>query len=150
MADIVKFQDRIYAKDQRRLLVWDTAWDSFRPCEQIVWNPKTRLVEPFYGQYCAEIFDSAYGFGDLKDECELFTDKYVDSLSEAKEIESADEFWKWTDQITEWFYDRSIVIHPCEKGKPSRTQYLSIMNLRAKTARRVPRQIKGTFKQRRV
>lgn len=149
MVDLVKFQDRIYAKDQRRLLVWDSAWDSFRPCEQIVWNPVTRQVEPFFGQYCSEIFDSEYGYGDTRDACAEFTDKVLDQLASAHDV-SPDEFWAWTEQVTEWFFDRSIVIHPCEKGKPSRSQYLSIMNLRAKTARRIPRQIRGTFKQRKL
>lgn len=147
MGDLVKFQDRIYAKDQRRLLVWDSAWDSFRPCEQIVWNPATRQVEPFFGQYCSELFDIAYGFAGTKTQCIEFTDKVIDTLGDAREV-SDSEFWRWTEQNTEWFFDRPIVIHPCVKGKPSRSQYLTIMNLRARTARRIPRQIRGTFKQR--
>ena len=147
MSELVKFQDRIYAKDQRRLFVWESAWDSFRPCEQIVWNPVTRQVEPFFGQYCSELFDVAYGFSGTKTQCIELTDRVIDTLGEAREL-SDTEFWAWTEQITEWFFDRPIVIHPCVKGKPSRAQYLAIMNLRARTARRIPRQIRGTFKHR--
>jgi len=112
MGDLVKFQDRIYAKDQRRLLVWDSAWDSFRPCEQIVWNPATRQVEPFFGQYCSELFDIAYGFRGTKTQCIEFTDKVIDTLGDAREV-SDSEFWRWTEQNTEWFFDRPVVIHPC-------------------------------------
>ena len=147
MSELVKFQDRIYAKDQRRLFVWESAWDSFRPCEQIVWNPVTRQVETFFGQYCSELFDVAYGFSGTKTQCIELTDRVIDTLGEAREL-SDTEFWAWTEQITEWFFDRPIVIHPCVKGKPSRAQYLAIMNLRARTARRIPRQIRGTFKHR--
>jgi hypothetical protein len=110
----------------------------------------TRQVEPFFGQYCSEIFDAEYGYGETRDACIEFTDKVIDEIANAREALTPNEFWVWTNQVTEWFFDQSIVVHPCEKSKPSRSQYLGIMNLRAKTARRIPRQTRGTFKQRKI
>ena len=147
---LVRFGDRVYGKlDNDKLLVWDAGWDTFRPIDKIVWNPRRKEVQILYGQLCSEIFDTKYGFGDMQAECVDFTDRFISDLETAPTIETIDEFWKWTGQTTVWFYDRMIVVHPC-CAKPSRTEYLRIMNLRAKTAKRIPRQIRGTLKRRKT
>jgi hypothetical protein len=142
---IVRFQDEIYAKAENRLLVWDTAWQSFRPIESVVWNPSTRRVEPFYGEFCMEIFDSEYGYGspELREFCEEFSD--AADISTATDFESADAFWRWTNQPLTWIRDRGVTLHPCHK-LPNRKDYLHIMNARARTSKRAPRQIHGTLK----
>jgi hypothetical protein len=145
---LVRFGDRVYGKlDNNKLLVWDAGWDTFRPIDKIVWNPSRKDVQILYGQLCSEIFDTKYGFGDMQAECVDFTDKFIADMETAPTIDTIDEFWKWTGQQTQWFYDRTIVLHPCST-KPSRSEYLRIMNLRAKTAKRIPRQIRGTLKRR--
>lgn len=142
-----KFQERIYGKCPQGILVWESSWDSFRPTEKIVWNPQTKRVEPFYGEYCSELFDVNYGYGEHEDMCSAFTDEHLEDIETAPECTDIDEFWTWTGQTMEWFYDRPVCTHPCSQ-KPTRNEYLSILNLRARTARRIPRQIRGTFKQR--
>jgi hypothetical protein len=146
---IAKFGDRIYGKYNTKLLVWDAGWDTFRPIDKIVWNHKRKDVQILYGQLCSELFDVDYGFGDDREACVEFTDKFIADIENAPIIESIDEFWTWTGQQTQWFYDRAIVLHPCS-AKPSRAEYLRIMNLRAKTAKRIPRQIRGTLKRRKT
>lgn len=146
---IARFADRIYGKQQNKLLVWDASWDTFRPVDKIVWNPVRRDIQLLYGQMCSELFDTNYGFGDVHSQCVEFTDIHIADIDTAPTIETIDEFWVWTGQSTEWFYDRSIVLHPCSK-KPSRTDYLTTMKLRAKTAKRIPRQIRGTLKRRKT
>jgi hypothetical protein len=146
---LVRFGDRVYGKlDNEKLLVWDAGWDTFRPIDKIVWNPSRKDVQILYGQLCSEIFDTKYGFGDMQAECVDFTDKFISDMETAPTIDAIDEFWKWTGQKSVWFYDRTIVLHPCSAAKPSRAEYLRIMNLRAKTAKRIPRQIRGTLKRR--
>ena len=93
---LVKFQDRIYAKSQIGILVWDHAFQNFRPCESIVWNPVKKIIEPMYGVYISESFDRDYGYGDHRVFCTEFTDKYLSQLDDAAEITNPDEFWKWT------------------------------------------------------
>lgn len=141
---LVRFQSEVYAKlAGDRLLMWDTAWQSFRPIESVVWNPVTQRVEPVYGEYCMEIFDTEYGYGDLRNECDDLTDS-VD-LDSAVEIHNADEFWRWTNQPLTWMKDRAVVLHPCHTAS-SRKEYLRVMNARARTMKRVPRQMRGTIK----
>lgn len=142
-AILVRFQGELYTKvKNNRLLVWDTAWQSFRPVESIVWNPSTHRVEPFYGEYCMEIFDADYGYGDLRRVCEEFTES-VD-LETAVDI-SPESFWRWTNQPLTWIQDRAVVMHPCHTA-PSRKEYLRVLNARARTMKRVPRQMRGTMK----
>jgi hypothetical protein len=140
---LVRFQGEIYAKvDKDRLLVWDTAWQSFRPVESVVWNPATRRVEPLYGEYCMEIFDADYGYGDLRELCDAVTDSA--DLESAVDY-SPDAFWRWTNQPLTWIKDRGVALHPCHRA-PSRKEYLRVMNARARTLKRVPRQMQGTMK----
>ena len=143
MPSLVRFQGDIYAKvDKDRLLVWDTAWQSFRPIESVVWNPATRRVEPLYGEYCMEIFDVDYGYGDLRELCDAVTDSA--DLESAVDY-SPDAFWRWTNQPLTWIKDRGVALHPCHSA-PSRKEYLRVMNARARTLKRVPRQMQGTMK----
>jgi hypothetical protein len=137
------FRGTTYAKTPKGLLVFEA--ESFRPAEKIVWNAIQKRVEPVYGAYCRELFDAYYGYGDaeMKDYCETLElpDQVVD-------VENPDEFWRWTGQTLEWLKDRPIVVHPCVKAM-GRAEYLRILGLRARTLKRMPRQIRGTIKQRR-
>jgi hypothetical protein len=146
---LVKFADRVYAKSNIGILVWDSAFQNFRPCEQVVWNPIQKEIQPFYGLYTSEIFDKDYGYGDNRDLCIEFTDKYLSELEEASEITDPDEFWRWTGQPLTWTGDRGITLHPCH-GKVDKEDYLHVLNLRRKTYKKLPRQIRGTFKQRKL
>jgi hypothetical protein len=141
---LVRFQGEIYTKIQgKQLLVWDTAWQSFRPIESAVWNPATRRVEPFYGEFCMEIFDVDYGYGgDLREACEAVTEN--SDIESAIELDP-DAFWRWTNQPLTWIRDRGVTLHPCHAA-PSRKEYLHVMNARARTMKRAPRQMQGTMK----
>jgi hypothetical protein len=140
---LIRFQGEIYTKIQgNQLLVWDTAWQSFRPIESVVWNPSTKRVEPFYGEFCMEIFDAEYGYGDLREVCDEVTERI--DLESAVELNS-DDFWRWTNQTLTWIRDRGVTIHPCHTA-PSRKEYLQVMNARARTMKRAPRQMQGTMK----
>ena len=141
---LVRFQGEVYAKiPGDRLLMWDTAWQSFRPIESVVWNPVRQRVEPLYSEYCMEIFDIDYGYGDLRETCDNLTDS-VD-LETAVEIQNAETFWRWTNLPLTWIKDRAVVLHPCHTAS-SRKEYLRVMNARARTMKRVPRQMRGTIK----
>jgi hypothetical protein len=144
---LVKFKDRIYAKSQIGILVWDFAFQNFRPCEKIVWNPIKKEIEPLYGIYTSEIFDKNYGYGEHRDFCINFTDRYISQLESAIDISDPDVFWKWTEQKLEWTGDRGITLHPCHQTI-HKEDYYRILNLRRKTYKKLPRQIRGTFKQR--
>jgi hypothetical protein len=136
-----------YPNSYEKYRIFEThAWYHAEAGRQGVSGNDYWWVIPNY--FISELFDTKYGFGDMHAECVEFTDKFVSELENARLIESIDEFWTWTGQPVQWFYDRPIVVHPCSHEKPSRAEYLSIMKLRAKTAKRIPRQIRGTLKRR--
>lgn len=146
---LVKFQDRIYAKSQIGILIWDYTFQNFRPCESVVWNPVKKEIEPFYGLYTSEIFNKDYGFGDHRDFCMKFTDAHLSEIDGALEITNPDMFWKWTGQPLTWVGDRGVVLHPCHQTI-HKEEYYTFLNLRRKTYKKLPRQIRGTFKHRKI
>jgi len=140
---LIRFQDRVYAKSQIGILVWDSAFQNFRPCEKVVWNPVKKEIQPFYGMYTSEIFDKEYGYGEYKDFCVQFTDTHIDNVDNAAIVTDPDAFWKWTEQELMWTGDRGIVVHPCHQIV-RKEDYLRALQLRRKTYKRVPRQMRGT------
>lgn len=142
---LVKFQDRIYAKSHIGILVWDSVFQNFRPCEKVVWNPVKKEIEAYYGTYISEIFDKDYGYGEHRQFCADFTDKYIGQIDNSVEITNPDVFWKWTEQKLDWTGDRGIVPHPCHQSI-NKEEYYRVLNLRRKTYKKLPRQIRGTRK----
>lgn len=90
-----------------------------------------------------ELFDAQYGYGELREACDAFTE--TADVENAVEFESADAFWRWTNQPLTWIRDRGVTLHPCHAA-PSRNEYLRVMNARARTMKRAPRQMQGTMK----
>lgn len=146
---LVKFQDGIYAKSEIGILIWDHAFQNFRPCESIVWNPVKKCIEAMYGAYTCELFDRDYGYGDHRTFCTEFTDKYLSKIEDVPEIKNVDDFWKWTGQELKWTGDCGVTIHPCHH-QLNKEDYYRVLNLRRKTYKKLPRQIRGTFKQRKL
>ena len=140
---LVKFQDRIYAKSLIGILIWDSAFQNFRPCEKVVWNPVQKEIQPFYGLYTSEIFDTDYGYGDHHDFCINFTDKNLSKLENVSEITNPDDFWKWTGQKLSWTGDCALVFHPCHEVI-KKEEYYRVLNLRRRTYKKLPRQLRGT------
>lgn len=144
---MMRFQDRVYAHSQKGLLVWEPSWETFRPVEAIVWNPIHKQIEPYYGIYTADIFDSFYGFLDdaTHQYCIEFTDDHAHHIGGVEPTEDIQTFWTWTKLPLKWVGDRPMQVHPCA-GDPERKLFLSRYSLRAKTCRKAPRNLRGTRK----
>ena len=111
-----RFQERIYYKNaEDNLFVYDSRWECFRPLKGVVWNPRTKSLEHFYGSLCADPLDPNYGYGssEMKDRCVALTDKLIDRFDSVETVEHLDTFWKWTRQPMTWVFDRPLVLHPC-------------------------------------
>lgn len=106
-------EGRIYSRHETTYVVWEPSWQMFRPLEQIVWNPSSKRIEPFYGSFALDIFDREYGFGsaEMRIKCEEFTDDSI-LLVEYPSVLPLKEFWKWAGGKT-WIGDRFINVHPC-------------------------------------
>lgn len=142
-----RFQDKVYAMTKKGLLLWEPSWETFRPVESVVWNPINNQLEPYFGIFTHDIFDVNYGFGtnEMHDFCITFTDENAYDIGNAGEIESIDEFWRWSRTKLNWVGDRALRVHPCAKDA-GRKQYLLRYKLNAKTCKRSPRNLQGTRK----
>ncbi len=127
--------------------MWEPSWETFRPVQSVVWNPINNQLEPYFGVFTHDIFDVHYGYGtsDMHDFCIAFTDENAYDVGNAEEIETVEDFWRWSKQGLRWVMDRGMCVHPCS-GDPARKQYLTRYNLRAKSCKRAPRNLNGTRK----
>jgi hypothetical protein len=99
--ELRKHQGVIYGKLKEHLFLWDSAWETFRPIDEIVWDGSKFVSVPKY----TDIFDPNYGFGsaDMKELCRR--------LTEITNLETVVETIPWT--AGEWFKDRLVPFHPC-------------------------------------
>jgi hypothetical protein len=99
--ELRKHQGIIYGKLQDHLFQWDSAWETFRPVHEIVWDGRFISIP----KYTSDIFDPNYGFGspEMKQLCRR--------LTETTELDSAEEKIPWV--AGEWFKDRLVPFHPC-------------------------------------
>ncbi len=144
---LVRFDDRVYARTEKGLLVWEPSWETFRPVVSIVWNPAHSRVEPFYGDLVRDVFDAHYGFGSdaVRDLCAAFTDEHAFDIESAEEFTTPEKLWTWAKTVPlTWGADRPVAILPTASF--DRKQYLAKYGLRAKTCRRAPRNLRGTRK----
>ena len=65
------FNDQLILEHKGWWFLWETAWDSFRPIDDVQWDG-TRFVYEDRG-YCADPTDPLYGYGSevMKDLCDL-------------------------------------------------------------------------------
>jgi hypothetical protein len=136
---LVKFQDRTYLRTEKGLFIWESTWDTFRPVESVVWNPTTSSVEPYFGQYISDIFDTHYGYrtDEMHTYCVSLTDAYVGYLDDAPALD-VQRFWAWSGVPLAWSGDRQFASHPCHPN-PDRKAFLQRYALAAKTYKRSPR-----------
>ena len=102
-----KFQDYIYLDYKKNWFLWESAWEKFRPIRGIQWNGNTFVVDD--KEYCSDPLDSLYGYGSsqMKQICDVLTEKYSSQISNAKIVDSP--------QIgnLEWLYDRRVSLTQC-------------------------------------
>jgi hypothetical protein len=135
--ELREFQDRIYAKKDGQLYVFESVWDSFRPIERVAWDGERYAI--LDSKYKLDLFDENYGYGTLamKATCRQLTQEA--ELDEVKEIKEPLEFWKWSGETTaKWWFDRACVFaSPCvPKDIDEWKKHLNYTQSRAKTIRR--------------
>jgi hypothetical protein len=134
--ELVLFHDRIYGKYNKKLYVFETTWDSFRPISGIGWNGSQ--FADIDAEYKTNLFDENYGYGSLVEKalCRKLTQET--ELFEKKEIKDPLIIWKWYGETNvKWWNDRPCVFaSSCiSKSKDSWRQYLKYLETRAKTLR---------------
>jgi hypothetical protein len=128
--ELAKFKGTLYGKVNSQLFIWEESWDSFRPIENIGWNGKELVAVDT--KYKTDIFDPYYGYGsaEMKEVCKRLTE-----ITELNVPESSIPWLKG-----EWWRDRNCTFaFECSpKTVESWKKYITYMNSRAKTLRKMP------------
>lgn len=98
------FNDQLILDHKGMWFLWETAWDAFRPIDDVQWNGERFVYED--RDYCADPTDPLYGYGSevMKDLCDLLAEcrhelpETVDCLRIGSR---------------EWFMDRPLSLTPC-------------------------------------
>jgi hypothetical protein len=98
------FNDQLILEHKGWWFLWETAWDSFRPIDNVQWDG-TRFVFDDR-EYCSDPSDPLYGYGSevMKDLCDLLADSRHDLPEEATCLRIGSP---------EWFFDRPLSLTVC-------------------------------------
>lgn len=127
---LYKFQDYIYLEYKKNYFLWEPAWGAFRPIHSIQWNGSAFVVND--REYCTDPLDVLYGYGSsqMKQICDVFTQKYASQISNAKVVDSPE-----TGDLI-WFYDRRVSLTPC--CKEDKAVWKRMVRNKYKTLRKGP------------
>jgi len=137
MEDLVLFHDRIYGKYKRKLFVFESTWDTFRPITRVGWNGfQYEIVD---SDFKKDLFSSHYGFEseEQKKLCQQLIGET--ELGNAKEVKDPIQFWKWYGETqVKWWNDRPVVFtSSCiAKDTSEWKRYLKYLDTKAKTLRK--------------
>ena len=100
---LYEFQDKVYLEHRKWWFVWEPAWESFRPIEDVVWTGDSFQIKD--DLYCSDPTTTLYGYGSAQmlQLCELLQDKYTDTPVKVSSLPNG----------TEWFRDRFVAFKPC-------------------------------------
>jgi hypothetical protein len=98
------FNDQLILEHKGWWFLWEVAWDSFRPIDNVQWDGTKFVYDD--QDYCSDPTDPHYGYGSevMKDLCDLLAD-------------SRHEFPEEVDCLRignpEWFFDRPMCLTRC-------------------------------------
>ena len=126
-----KYQNLTLLDYKSNWFLWEAAWHGFRPITAIAWDGTKFFLDD--RMYCADPSDPLYGYGSvqMKQICDLLTQKYESSLGSANPMKSP------AVGPVEWFHDRFISFTPCAPKDTSSWKRLS--KGRHNTLRTAPR-----------
>jgi hypothetical protein len=98
------FNDQLILEHKGWWFLWEVAWDSFRPIDNVQWDG-TRFVYDDR-EYCSDPTDPLYGYGSetMKDLCDLLADSRHELPEEVDCLRIG---------TPEWFFDRSMSLTVC-------------------------------------
>jgi hypothetical protein len=135
--ELISFHQRIYGKYNKKLYVFESNWESFRPISGIGWDGTK--FEPLDSEYKKDIFSAEYGYGSLAERAECRRLTQETELSETKEIKDPLYMWKWYGETrVKWWRDRPCVFtSDCvSKDIIAWKQYICYNESKAKTLRK--------------
>ena len=124
---LYEFRDKIFLEYKKYWFVWESAWESFRPIQGIVWDGDTFQIQDEL--YCSDPTSELYGYGfeKMKELCELLQDHSNQTPTKVSSLPIG----------TQWFRDRFVSLTPCAP-----TDVLSwkrMVQNKPRTCRQIPR-----------
>jgi hypothetical protein len=98
------FHDHLVLEHRGWWFVWETAWDSFRPVDNVQWDGTQLVLDD--KQYCSDPSNPHYGYGSsvMKDLCGLLADRHHDLPVDVDVLPLGTH---------EWMMDRRVALTPC-------------------------------------
>jgi hypothetical protein len=98
------FNDQLILEHKGWWFLWETAWDSFRPIDNVQWDGQGFVFDD--RDYCRDPTDPHYGYGSevMKDLCELLGDSRHELPEESDCLRIGSP---------EWFFDRPLSLTAC-------------------------------------
>lgn len=124
---LYEFRDKTFLEYKNYWFVWEPAWESFRPFENILWDGTTFQIED--DVFCADPTSSVYGYGSaqMAQLCELLKDKYDEQALKVSSLPIGNE----------WFRDRFVSLTPCASRDPK--SWKRMVQNKPRTCRKAPR-----------
>ncbi len=130
---LYEFNDDLVLDHRGWWFVWDAAWDSFRPIDNIQWDGSKFTYDD--RQYCSDPTDPTYGYGSemMKELCEILGDQRHDMPVVSNFIPIG---------TPAWFFDRPVGLTPC--APRTHASWKRMVRGHHRTCRRAPKGKKFT------
>lgn len=137
--NLKKFQDKYFVKSEGQIFMFEDSWDSFRPVKNLAWTGKKFIVDD--REFKSNIFSPEYGFGEFGGVCQKLNSEW--KIDTAVELNSAEEFWRWSGDFPQWFFDRPFVfLNDCVlRDKEAWSNFLIKSGSKSRTLRKTPRSL---------
>ena len=99
---LYEFNETLVLEYKGWWFLWEPAWDSFRPIDNIQWNGSKFVIDDKL--YCSDPTDPLYGYktSSMKQVCELLTEQRKETPVQALPLKNP-----------EWFFDRRVSLTAC-------------------------------------
>ena len=101
---LYEFNDQLILEHKGWWFLWETAWDSFRPIDNVQWDGSRFVYDD--KEYCSDPSDPLYGYGSqvMKDLCDLLGDSRHELPEEVDCLRIG---------TLVWFFDRPLSLTAC-------------------------------------
>jgi hypothetical protein len=124
---LYEFRDKVFLEYMKYWFVWESAWEEFRPIQDVTWDGITFRIED--SLFCVDPTDPLYGYGSeqMKMLCTLLRDKYNDTPIRVSSLPIGNE----------WFRDRFVALTLCAP-RDAKSWKRMVQN-KPRTCRKAPR-----------
>lgn len=129
---LYEFRDKTFLEYKQLWFVWESAWEAFRPVQDISWDGNTFRVKD--DAFCSDPTSSLYGYGstEMAQLCELLKEKFDETAVKVSTLPIG----------TEWFRDRFVSLRECAPRNTS--SWKRMVQNKHRTCRMAPRGKKHT------